>query len=71
MECWNVGKMEYWVIKKEAIGFAFDINPLNPLFHYSMLPFFQMGGAHFILGELRAKKSSFDYHIVANLSSNF
>jgi len=38
-----------------------------------IMALFQMGGAHiyFLLPGLRAKKSCFDYHNGANLSSNF
>ena len=43
------------------------------MFQIFLAILFQIGGAptDILLDELRAKKSCFDYHIVAKLSSNF
>jgi hypothetical protein len=66
LECWNCGILgktrNHWTL--------FDLPPLDPSFHDSIIPN-GLSPFLFLLVALRAKKSSFDYHIVANLSSNF
>jgi len=50
MECWHIGKLEYWVIKAESFFFYSDrnstvligwlncFNPIIPKFHYAIMP---------------------------------
>jgi len=40
MECWNIGKLEYWVINRDQINFKFD-PPWRIKTHHSNIPPFQ------------------------------